>query len=756
VKKLLTIVYLVLLLHSAAAQITVKGTNQFLSGKTPSSGNVLVFLYPDEAAFVWGQGRAYQKITVKFSTQDYKEIFIAGNILGCYMRSSFYAYDLNSLLQEQNDHKTLSDTRSRIRIIDNISSMIVNHENILYVQNNQLYQYRADQNTSVPVNEVTISGRNYERVYLVYNPVLDGKKKEYDLVNTKMRSLLDSYNQIPGNTKPVESIKTAQGSSRTLDGLYNMVKANLLSQYRFDAGACERYLTLAAVMGKTTEADTVIKNGLQKRPDQPNAALRDYFSAIDKYARLTAPEELTGRKAKIEEEYNSSIQNADIARSGEENIAEIRFIQEEKTAAEELLKWGSSIPGIKSKVADLESKEQSLNSIRFINDYAKNRDAIRKFDISFFYVDTRSDLHANYSAMMEVLNHLDAAYAAKIPGYDSLAVGKLRLDNQRDIITIQRRMAVQGLDDYAKKDAKPGLRIDVSGALVNLKAAKAKYDTALARSKSVRDSGVTAAERKYKTALDAAKKKRDNDISMVETALKAEIAAENKKINDNFPKLADYLLKRFINDELYRQAQACGKTIDFPHSSYNSKSADYCVIQENEQRIQGFRVQIPLNLDDFIDLKNDSGEKYKLAHPASYYSILSVVPGAVFVVASANEIYAWDLNSINILQNPIPPATISEGIFYLLRSDTNQYVVTKAGSIIRLGISGGRITQSPLAVKVSGDDTVFISTVSGKDEVYILGSSGSINGRASGSIRIGVTQGGAITITAANGQFTIQ
>jgi hypothetical protein len=195
--------------------------------------------------------------------------------------------------------------------------------------------------------------------------------------------------------------------------------------------------------------------------------------------------------------------------------------------------------------------------------------------------------------------------------------------------------------------------------------------------------------------------------------------------------------------------------MDFPYSSYDAKSADYCVIRESEKRIQGFRVQIPLNLDDFIDLKNNSGEKYKLAQPTGYYSILSAVPGAVFVAASAKEIYAWDLNSVNILQRPMPPETISEGIFYLLKSDTNQYVVTKAGSIIRLGVSDGRITQSPLAAKVSGNDTVFISTVSGKDEVYILGSSGSINGRASGSISIGVPRG-AITIRAANGQFTIQ
>jgi hypothetical protein len=195
-KKLLAIVCFVLLLHSAAAQVTVKGTNHFFTGKTPSGGKVLVFLYPQEAAFVWGQGRSYQKITVKFSTQDYKEIFIAGNVLGCYMRSSFYVYDLNSLLQPQNDNKTLSDTRSRINIIDNISSMIVNNDNILYIQNNQLYQYRADQNTISPVTEVNINGRNYERVYLIYNPVLDGQKAEYDSINAKMKSLLDSYNQI--------------------------------------------------------------------------------------------------------------------------------------------------------------------------------------------------------------------------------------------------------------------------------------------------------------------------------------------------------------------------------------------------------------------------------------------------------------------------------------------------------------------------------------------------------------------------------
>jgi hypothetical protein len=750
-KKLLAIVYLVLLLHSAAAQVTVKGTNQFFTGRTTSGGNVLVFLYPQEAAFVWGQGRSYQKILVKFSTQDYKEIFIAGNILGCYMRSSFYVYDLNSLLQPQTDTKTLSETRSRINIIDNISSMIVNNDSILYIQNNQLYQYRADQNTSSPVTEVNISGRNYERVYLVYSPVLEGYKTEYDLVNAKMKSLLDSYNQIPGNTKPVESIRTAQSSSRTWNGLYAMVKDNLLRQYRFDADMGKRYFTLAAITGKTTEAETVIR-GLQKRPDQPNVALREYFLAIDNYARLTAPAELSGRKAKIEEEYHRSRENVEATLSKEKTDAETRYSRAKTTADNDLLKWGNSISEINSKITVLSRKEQSLNSIPDTNDYAKNRGAIGKFEPSFYYIDTQSDLYANYSAMMEVLNHLDAAYAAKIPGYDSSTVEKLRLDNQKDVIAVQRQMAIQGLNDNAKENAKPDLRINAQGALANLKAAGEAHDAALSRYNLERDSGIAAAERNYKTALNAVTKKRENDNRTVESVLKNEIAAAGKNITDNFPKLADYLLKRFINDELYRQAQDCRNSINFPYSSYDSKSADYCIIQENEKRIQGFSTEIPINLDDFVDLRNNSGEKYTLVQPTSYYSILSVVPDAVFVAASAKVIYAWDINSIKIL----PPEEIPEGIFYLLRSATNQYVVTKTGSIIRLGISGGKITKNQLPVKASGDDTIFISTVSGNDEVYILGSNGSINGKASGPIRIGVTQGSVITITAANGQFKIQ
>ena len=322
--------------------------------------------------------------------------------------------------------------------------------------------------------------------------------------------------------------------------------------------------------------------------------------------------------------------------------------------------------------------------------------------------------------MMKVIDHLDAAYAAKIQGYDSYAVKKLRLDNQKDVIEVQRKMAIQGLNDKAKEGAEASLRIDRSTALANLKEAWTAYDTALVRYKSERYSSIAAAEQKYKTAVTAATKKLDDDNRDVEIALKNEITATSKEITNNFTKLADYLLKRFINDELYRQARNCRYSIDFPHSSYDSKSADYCIIQENEKRIQGFRVQIPLNLDDFIDLKNNSGEKYKLAQPTGYYSILSAVSGKVFVAASAKEIYAWDISSINILQEPPHPATIYEGIFYLLRSDKNQYVVTKAGSIIRLDISGGKITQSPLASKVSGNDTVFISTVSGNDEVYIL------------------------------------
>jgi hypothetical protein len=756
VKKLLTIVYLVLLLHSAAAQITVRGTNQFFTGKNPSGDNVLVFLYPEEATFIWGQGKSYQKITVKFSTQDYKEIFIAGKIFGCYMRSSFYAYDLNLLLKKQNDNKTLSDTRSRIEIIDNISSMIVNNENILYIQNNQLHQYRADQNISIPVNEVTISGKNYERVYLVYNPVLDGQKKEYNSANARMKSLVDKYNQIPKNTSLVQAIKAAQGSSRTLDGLYDMVRPNLLSQYSFDARLGKPYFTLAAITGKTTEADTVIR-GLQKRPDQPNTALRNYFPAIDNYAQLTAPTELPGRRAKIEEEYRSSLKNAEAARSTEKNNAETNFkSQVKKTAEDELGKWGGSIPEIHSKFNELSGKERSLNSILPTSDYAKNRATIGEFDASLFYVDTRSDLYIKYGDMMEVIKHLDAAYDARIPSYDSIAVKKLRLDYQKDVIEVQRKMAAQGLNDYAKKNAKPDLRIGGSGAWEDLKDAMKAYRATLQAHESARDFSLEAADKEYNTAAAAAKQKLDNDNRMIKNMLDNEIDDANKNIADNFPKLADYLLKRFVNDELYRQAQDCRDSIDFPYSSYDSKSADYCIIQENEQRIQGFRVQISLNLDDFIDLKNNSGERYKLAQPAGYYSILSAVPDAVFVAASAKKIYAWDLNSINILQKPIPPEEISEGIFYLLRSDINQYVVTKAGSIIRLGISGGRITQSLLAAKVSGNDTVFISTVSGKDEVFILGGNGSINGKTSGSIRIGVPQGSAITITAANGQFKIQ
>jgi hypothetical protein len=535
-----------------------------------------------------------------------------------------------------------------------------------------------------------------------------------------------------------------------------MVKDNLLRQYSFDTDTCKRYFTLAAVTGKTTEADTVIR-GLQKRPDQPNAAMQEYFRAIDSHARLTAPAELSGRKTRIEEEYSLSLKNADAARSKEKTDAEARYSREKTTADNELLKWGNTIDEINAKIAELSRKEQSLNSIRYVNDYAKNRETIGKFEPSYFYIDTLSALYVNYGAMTEVTDHLDAAYDAKIPGYDSLAVKELRLDNQKAVIEEQKKMALQGLNDAAKNNAKPGPRIDASsGALANLKAVGTAHAAALVKCNADRVSRIEAAERSYNAALAIATKKREDDNRTVESALNIEIAAVNKNITDNFPKLADYLLKRFINDELYRQAQDCRNSIDFPYNSYDSKSADYCIIQENEKRIQGFRVEIPLNLDDFVDLKNNSGERYKLAQPTNYYSILSVVPGAVFVAASAKEIYAWDINSINILQKPMPPETISEGTFYLLRSDTNQYVVTKAGSIIRLGISGGKITQSLLAAKVKGDDTVFISTVSGNDEVYILGSNGSINGRASGSIRIGVPQGGAITIKAANGQFTIQ
>jgi hypothetical protein len=751
-KKLLTIVHLVLLLHSAAAQITVRGTNQFFTGKTPSGGNVLVFLYPEEAVFVWGQSGSYEKITVKFSTQDYKEIFIAGNIFGGYMRSSFYAYDLDKLLQKQNDNKTLSDTRSRSNIIDNISSMIVNNENIFYIQNNQLYQYRMDEKTGVKVN-VTISGKDYERVYLAYNPVLDDLKKEYDLVNAEMKGLVERYNQISQNTRSVASIGNAPGSSRTLNGLYNMVKANLLSLYSFDVDMCTRYFTLAAIMGKITEANTVIR-GLQKRLDSPITEL--YFSAIDKYNRLTAPEELSRRQKSIEDEYNNSRKIAEATRSTEKNRAENLYSLAETAANIELLKWGGDIAGIISKVALLVTKEQNLRSIRFINnDYVKNRDTIGEFDPGFFNIDTRSNLYADYSAMMEVIDHLDAAYNAKIPGYDSPVIRKLRLDNQKDVIEKQIKMAIQGLNDYAKKDTQPGLRIGVSGALEALKAAWKSYDDALERSRLVRDSSIEAAERKYNAAIEEAEKKRNDKNRSIQSDLNNEIAAVSNNIEENFLKLADYLLKRFINDELYRQARECVNSISVP-SSYDSKSADYCVIQETEKRIQGFKVDISLNLDDFIDLKDNSGERYKLAQPASYYSIVSAVPGAAFVAASAKEIYAWDLTSIIIPQKPMPPETISEGIFYLLKSDTTQYVVTKAGSIIRLGISGGRITQSQLSARVSGNDTVFISTVSGKDKVYILGSNGSINGRDSGSIEIGGTQSSVITLRAANGQFTIQ
>jgi hypothetical protein len=473
---------------------------------------------------------------------------------------------------------------------------------------------------------------------------------------------------------------------------------------------------------------------------------------------LTNPAELPGRKAKIEEEYRLSLKNANDTLSKEKINAETRYSQAKRTADNELLNWGNSIDEIKAKIIELGRKEQALNSTRFINNnnYAENRATIVKFDPSFFFIDIRSDLYINYSAMVEVIKHLDAAYTEKIPGYDSPAVVRLRLDNQKAVIEEQKKMALQGLNDAAKKDAKPGLRIDASGALAKLKAAGVAHAATLAKCESDRVSGIEAAERKYNTALAAATQKREDNNRMVESVLKKEIAAAHKIITDNFLKLAEYLLNRFINDELYRQAQDCRNSIDFPYSSYDSKSADYCIIQENEKRIQGFRVEIPLNLDDFVDLKNNSGEKYTLAQPTGYYSILSIVPGAVFVAASAQKIYAWDISSINILQEPMPPQEISEGIFYLLRSDTNQYVVTKAGSIIRLGVSGGRITQNTLAGKVNGDDTVFISTVSGNDEVYILGSNGSINGRTSGSIKIGVTQGSAITITAANGQFTIQ
>jgi vacuolar-type H+-ATPase subunit H len=753
-KKSLAIVYLVLLLHSAVAQITVKGTNQFFTGKTPSGGNVLVFLYSEEAAFVWGQGRSYQKITVKFSTQDYKEIFIAGNILGCYMRSSFYAYDLKSLLQEQNDNKTLSDTRSRINIIDNISSMIVNNENILYIQNNQLYQYRADQNTSVPVKGVNISSKNDERMYLVYNPVLDDQKTEYGSINAKMNALVDDYNQIPNKAKLVESIRNA--SNRTLDGLYSMVKDNLLREYGFNVDTCKRYFMFAAIMNKTTEADTVI-NRLKKVLVPPNAALQEYFRAIDNYARLTAPTELPGRMAKIEEGYRSSIRNVETTFSTEKDAAERRYLLAKKTADDNLSQWGSSIGSIKSKITALPERERSLNSILFIkDDYEKNRDTIEKFNASFFYIDTRSDPYVNYIGLMSVIKHLDAAYDAKIVNYDSPNVKQLRLDNQKDVIEKQKEMANRGLNDYVRKDTKLRPGISVSDALRQLKTAVGEYETALDKCTSERDSSIAAAKKKHDTVVADAKTKHDDDIRSVPSKLNNEIAEENKKIEANFPKLAEYLLNRFINDELYRQASDGASSIDFPRSSYDAASADYCVIQGNEKRIQGFKVQFPLNLDDFVDLKNNSGERYKLTHPTGYYSILSTVPGAVFVAASAKEIYAWDLSSINILQKPIPPATISEGIFYLIRSDTNQYVVTKAGSIIRLGISDDKITQIPQSGKVNGNDTVFISTVSRKDEVYILGSNGSINGKTSGSIRIGVPQGGAITIASANGQFKIQ
>ena len=97
--------------------------------------------------------------------------------------------------------------------------------------------------------------------------------------------------------------------------------------------------------------------------------------------------------------------------------------------------------------------------------------------------------------MMKVIDHLDAAYAAKIQGYDSYAVKKLRLDNQKDVIEVQRKMAIQGLNDKAKEGAEASLRIDRSTALANLKEAWTAYDTALS---GISRNGIPALQRRNK------------------------------------------------------------------------------------------------------------------------------------------------------------------------------------------------------------------------------------------------------------------
>jgi hypothetical protein len=468
---------------------------------------------------------------------------------------------------------------------------------------------------------------------------------------------------------------------------------------------------------------------------------------------------LERRKKNIIEEYNAAEKRAEDIYRSEEAVAINRHVASIAGEEKKLLSWGTTITEIQNKYRDLEKKVTRIESYSWLsssnkdseyNNNYKNINELEQFLHSDLAIDTVSPDFKKYQTMKDISDHLDNALKTKTPGFDKPAVMALRVDNGKAVLEFQKSIGMNRISNQAW----PGSSNNNNYNWNSFKSDYLQYTIAIERYTGTKNNAIRSAQRKRDDAINQAKQKRDRESSSIETVLKNEIAVAEQNRNSNYLHIAAYLLNRFISDEVYAGIIKISQNINL-NNRYESKYADYCIINTAFTSIQGFKFPISFAMSDFVNIKDTSGNGYRFSRPQSY-SIISAASGIVYVLTSENSINAYDLSKINLFSQNIPPFSVPEKVFYLAKSGINQYMVTKAGNIYRLSLSGNTVAQIK-AGTIRGQDTLIVTTVGNNDELYVLGSDGLLNGKTTGSFKLTTgLDGRYITVLLQNRQLIVQ
>lgn len=747
------------------AQVSVEWTNQLFAGKTAVGQNVLAFIYPDGIDFVYRQEGSYRKVRVRgnFSSESMAtDFFIAGNTFCFRKRRTVFVLDLANILMPSNYERDL--TFYLIDEISGVDSLHVYNNMIYYLKSGRILRYNQNEKNR-PIDDVLIA--NSSLSYLAFNPVSSRYSADYEMEKNRISGILDSYNAIANETRGIENIERATQSQQTAEGLYNMVKPGLLAAYPVNPAAFAKFFSLAALLrrnGDNGDAVNTVKV-LEKRNSSPLSftIIHNYYRALDEYRALNRPGVLADRKKTIGENYDREAAQAAEVCANEKNDAERNYIINLEGIQRDMIsRFGNNF---EQKYNDLLVKETSLNGYNWVGqnrnqdmEYSSNIGklaALDNFLVQQLSIDSVSALRAGcreYRAKKDMVDHLESARQEGFAGYDKQSLINLRLQNAREVFSAQKELGRKALDAAAGAG--------VTGRSVPswtvFKTEYGKFKAALENISAIKQTAFDDAEKKRKGAVEAAEKRRDAEFAAVERQLGQDKDNAASRRDNNLKTIASSLLNRFINDELLRQIMEIRSANNIPSNQYDSGLADFCVIAESLVSIQGFKVPLSITMRHFEAPRNNSGELFRFAKPQSY-SIISAFPNSVYVLASEDTIFAYDLTKLNLLSNPGRLYSVGEKVFYLLKSDINQYMVTKTGGLYRLEIVNNTVRRSEKLKDVRGTDTVVISTISGKDEIYILGQDGLVNGRQTGVVRFSTgTDTGYVTLVVENRQFRVQ